>query len=297
MRPRRVHNPADLGWLYLIPGIILVAAAVLIAAEDDLHEARFRRDEALAIERRHAERVNRYEAYARAVQRRDATVVRALVVGQLNATPTDLVEEHIPGLPVFDPAEIFASLEPPAAEPAHRVRTNSVLARWATDDSSRIWMLASGALCTFVGLLPPATRRRDDQSRWTDDADPDAATDIEADESDDPETDGDEQTEDGDPEPALEIEDEDTDPTDDTEAADTTEVEQEDPEPAALLDSASPAAQPQDPDLWTGIEKADPPQTGDRPEPPDDEANISGQTGPDEPGPDETDAAPPTVRG
>jgi hypothetical protein len=71
-----------------------------------------------------------------------------------------MVEERLAGLPVYDSTEVFASLEPPEATPAHRERVDSVLARWATDDSSRVWLLASGALCVFVGLLPPVSRRR-----------------------------------------------------------------------------------------------------------------------------------------
>jgi hypothetical protein len=138
---------------------VLVAAAVLIAAEDDLYAARFQRDGALAIERRHAQRVERYEAYFQAVQRRDPTVVRSLLAGQLRESPTDLVEEHLPGVPVFDPGPVFASLEPPEAEVPSRVRVDSVLARWATDDTSRVWLMASGAMCVFVGLLPPVRRR------------------------------------------------------------------------------------------------------------------------------------------
>ncbi len=149
----------DLGWLFLLPGIVLIAAAVLIAAEDDLYEAKFRRDGALAIEARHAERVERYAAYLDAVKRRDPTVMRSLVVGQLNSEFTDLVEARLPGVPVYDSTEVFASLEPPDPALAHRERVDSVLARWATDNGSRVWLLASGALCVFVGLLPPVNRR------------------------------------------------------------------------------------------------------------------------------------------
>lgn len=162
MRPRRGDStrPLDLGWLFLLPGIALLAAGVLIAAEDDVYEARFHRDQALAIERRHAERVDRYRTYLEALQRQDPTVVRSLVVSQLNAAPTDLVEERVPGAPVYDATEVFSALEPDPAEPAQRIRVDSVLARWATRNESRMWLLASGALCVFVGLLPPASRRR-----------------------------------------------------------------------------------------------------------------------------------------
>lgn len=158
--PTAPRAGVDLGWLFLLPGIVLIASAVLIAAEDDLYQARFQRDQAIAIEGRHAQRVERYQAYLEAVRRRDPTVVRSLVAGQLNSAPTDMIEERLAGLPVYDSNEVFASLEPPEAVPAQRERTNSVLARWATDDSSRVWLLASGALCVFVGLLPPISPRR-----------------------------------------------------------------------------------------------------------------------------------------
>lgn len=216
MRPSRPDNPprpVDLGWLFLLPGIALIAAGVLIAAEDDLYEALFRRDQALAIETRHAERVKRYEAYLEAVKRRDPTVVRSLTLGQLNAAPTDLREVLVPGLPVYDSSQVFASLEPPESPTAHRQRTDSVLARWATNDSSRVWLLASGALCIFVGLLPPVSRSR--RALLEDTLEPDAK---EFEGEFDPETEDDQ-----------EVEEELTEPEDADEAG-ALRQEEEDPE-------------------------------------------------------------------
>ena len=116
-------------------------------------------DQALAIERRHAERVDHYRAYLAALERENPAVVRSLVVGQLNKTLVDAVDARVPGTPVYDSTDVFASLEPGEAEAVERVRIDSVLSRWAPDDSKRVWLLASGALCVFVGLLPPVSRR------------------------------------------------------------------------------------------------------------------------------------------
>src|SRR5688572_11522684 len=105
--------PLDAGWLFVIAGLGVLASTVLIPAIDDLEEARWQRDRAVAIERHRLERLERYGAYLDAVMRGEESVVLALAAEQLNRVPAG----RQPLIPVTEPARrsasVFPSLEPP----------------------------------------------------------------------------------------------------------------------------------------------------------------------------------------
>lgn len=150
----------DAGWLFLLSGLTILSATVLIPAYDDLAEARWQRDRAVAIERHRLERLDRYGAYLDAVQRGEESVVLALAAEQLNKVPVG----WRPLTPVADPglrgASVFPALEPPPLRVEPREKTDSMLARLAMGERSRLWMLVGGAMSVLLGVLPPATRRR-----------------------------------------------------------------------------------------------------------------------------------------
>lgn len=153
--------PLDAGWLFLLPGLAMLAATVLIPAYDDLMEARWVKSRTAAIEQSRLERLNHYGMYLDALQREDPSVVMSLAASQLNMIP----ESFEPLAPPSDPASISASvyglLEPePAAVTAHQPeRDKSRLERWATDERNRVWLIVAGGFCVLVGLLPPVTAR------------------------------------------------------------------------------------------------------------------------------------------
>jgi hypothetical protein len=150
----------DPGWLFLFPGLALLGATVLIPAQDDLSEARWKRDRAAAIERNRLDRLDHYGAYLEALDRGEDSVVLSLAAAQLNMAP----EGHQPVSALSDPsrsdASVFPSLEPdPPVLPAPPDRTHrSKLAMLATGSRSRLWLIAGGALCVMIGLLPGARR-------------------------------------------------------------------------------------------------------------------------------------------
>ena len=137
-----------------------MGATVLIPAQDDMTEARWKRDRAVAIERNRLERLDHYGAYLEALERGEDSVVLSLAAAQLNMAP----EGHQPVSALSDPsrrdASVFPSLEPDPPElPLPPDRTHrSKLAMLATGERSRLWLIAGGALCVMIGLLPPVRR-------------------------------------------------------------------------------------------------------------------------------------------
>jgi hypothetical protein len=155
--PRAPISYLDPGWLYLLGGLGLLAATVLIPAMDDLAEARLQRERALAIERHQHTRVGHYQGYLGALEREEPSLVLALAASQLNQIPSNrsLVLEGPDTMSTSRAtAAIFAALEPPALALPERTRPPSILQRWTTGDGSRTWLIAGGAVCLLLGLLP-----------------------------------------------------------------------------------------------------------------------------------------------
>lgn len=154
----------DAGWLFLIAGIALLGATVLVPAAADLAEAEYQRNRALAIERHRLDRIERYGQYLAAVQRGDEDVRLSLMAMQLNRSPVD----RIPLMPDPEPAKTSASpfpaLEPPPLtmpERADSQKDPSILTRLTTNDHRRLWLIAGGVVCVLIGLLPPIVRKWD----------------------------------------------------------------------------------------------------------------------------------------
>jgi len=148
----------DPGWLFLIAGAALLSATVLVPAVDDLSEAAWHRDRAMAVERYRTRRLENYTLYLDALERADPTVVLSLAATELNLAPADrlaVIDASENGLPG---ASVFPALEPEFAAPGPRARPRSLLQRWATDERARLWLIAGGALCVLLGLLPAARR-------------------------------------------------------------------------------------------------------------------------------------------
>lgn len=146
----------DPGWLYLLAGIVLLAATVLIPAMDDLAEVRLQRDRALALEQHRTDRLKRYQDYLGALEREEPSLVMALAASQLNEIPQDrsLILETPESTPPPASASVFSGLEPPPLKLPEREPVNSILERWTSSDPSRTWLVAAGAVCLLMGLLP-----------------------------------------------------------------------------------------------------------------------------------------------
>lgn len=159
-RPARFTPLLDPGWLFLVSGLALLIATVLIPAYDDLADARYRRDVALAVESRALERVRRHADYLESLRRGDERLALSLAAQHLSLIPEGRRVVPLEGEPAARDLNPFAALEPPPVSVPRRARPDSILQRWTTDDRSRLWLLAGGSMCILMGLLPPATHGR-----------------------------------------------------------------------------------------------------------------------------------------
>jgi hypothetical protein len=154
--PHRSSVLVDPGWLFLLAGMAILSATVLIPAAADLSATKFQRERALAIEAHRMERLARYEEYLAALDNRDPSLVLSLAASQLNEIPEG--RAPIPGqdgvMGATSDASVFPSLEPPALKLPERTERPSILERWTSDDSKRLWLIIGGAACVLVGLLP-----------------------------------------------------------------------------------------------------------------------------------------------
>ncbi len=149
----------DSGWLFVLAGVGLLAATVILPAMDELAEVRIQRDRALAIEHHKSLRLKSYQEYLGAVEREEPALVMALAASQLNQIPqgrtliVDLPETRTLGTA---DASVFGALEPAAAKLPERQEVDSILERWTSSDTFRPWLIVGGAVCVFIGLLPRA---------------------------------------------------------------------------------------------------------------------------------------------
>lgn len=154
---QRAPTLIDPGWLFLLAGLAILGATMLIPASDDLTAIRFQRERALAIEAHRVARLSRYEEYLAALDTREPSLVLSLAASQLNEIPEGLAP--IPGqrghgaMGATSDASVFPSLEPPALTLPELQQSPSMLERWVTGDQ-RLWLIVAGAACVLMGLLP-----------------------------------------------------------------------------------------------------------------------------------------------
>ena len=146
----------DAGWLFLLAGLGLLAATVLIPAAEDLAEARNARDTALVLESLHEERFRRHAEYLDAVEARDPVVMRQLAARQFNRVPADARPIIGAVVPASLPATVFSQLEPDPVPAPILDRSASTLSKLATGERSRLWLIAIGAVLVLVGIMPHA---------------------------------------------------------------------------------------------------------------------------------------------
>lgn len=160
----------DPAWLFLIAGLAILAAAVLMPAIDDTHDVEWQRDRAVAIEGHRKDRLDRYGKYLAALDRAEPDLVEQLAAGQLNLIREDraLLESVQTsrgggggggGGSDNQATMVFAALEPAPLVIEDRQRVGSMLEEWTSNPAVRPWLIAFGGVCTLVGLMPPATRK------------------------------------------------------------------------------------------------------------------------------------------
>ncbi len=160
MRATRPLFRFDPGWLFIIAGLAVCAAGVLLPAQADLRAL----EEQLAVlqgeEARAYQRLAAHADFIDQVDRGDPGIIKRLAAAQLNLVPEGDKPVLLAGgdtSPVTEwiDATVDLNLRPPPIEPV------STLSRWA-NGTSRLWMFGGGIMSVFIGLLisPDGSRSR-----------------------------------------------------------------------------------------------------------------------------------------
>lgn len=157
----RLHSKPlfDPGWLFLVAGVGVLLASVLVPASEDLRKARWQRDRAILVEKHRQQRLTRYEEYLAALEAGDPALVESLAESQLRQIPE--TRDTVPGQRTAAKANlsVFPGLEPPPLVLPEYHATESALTRWTTDPTKRSLLLIGGGVCVLIGLLPGSRGR------------------------------------------------------------------------------------------------------------------------------------------
>ena len=160
-RKKTIPIHLDVGWPWLLAGVMMLLAAGVIPSQLHLEE------EQIAVQRLQAEYareerlVETYERFLDEVSRGEETVVRRLAAAQLGLISAD----HKPLL-------LTSGLSEPPTRWIERTALSANRAGFATDatptrsmltqmlsGSGRLWVFAGALLSIFIGLLFSATTR------------------------------------------------------------------------------------------------------------------------------------------
>ena len=157
---RRIGALIDPGWLFVIAGLAICAAVILIPAQTDLDSLRRQLDELQRKDSVISARLRAHSAFLDDLDRGDPQLVRRLAASQLNLVP----EGHKPLLLSTSPRICVADWIDSTVEeiPASRTRPReSTLSRLATGRHS-LWLLGGSVLCLFIGVILGPSRLRAD---------------------------------------------------------------------------------------------------------------------------------------
>jgi hypothetical protein len=139
------------GWLYVLAGLGLCAAGMLVPARADLEDLRRQRDRLAGEKAIAEERVAAYESFLRLLEADDPALIRRLAAAQLNLVPegeTPVLMAASRTATVTDWIDGNVRAEPAAAAPPR----DTLLSR-LVGGPGRLWVLAAGVVVVFVGLL------------------------------------------------------------------------------------------------------------------------------------------------
>lgn len=141
----------DPGWLFLLAGLAVCAAGMLLPASDELRTLRDQKRH-LDTELHYAsDRLHAYSTFLDAMDRDDPTLLRRLAASQLNLIPADETAVVLgPGRhsTVEEWVERTVAFNAPAPTPWPETRL-----RLLGTGPWRLWMIGGGVLAVFVGLM------------------------------------------------------------------------------------------------------------------------------------------------
>lgn len=149
--PFRVRLP-DAGWLYIISGLIVGAASVLIPAQEQLRHLETQRDELATREQHLAKRLHAHAVLLEDLDRAHPAMVRRLAAAQLNVMPRQWE-------PILLARETTAQVDRwvETAVPMTVARTQAAdeqsLLSKLVQGPHRLWVMGAAVLCMFAGLV------------------------------------------------------------------------------------------------------------------------------------------------
>ena len=150
-RVRRALFQIDPGWPFVITGLGLLVAGVLIPAQRDLHELRGSLEVHQALLEHSERRLDAYDMFVSEMQAGQPQLVRRLAASQLNRMPAE--ERPFVMLPTMNATVTdWIDDSEPLVVPTPNTFPDTLLSRLATGPR-RLWVLASGVFLVFVGLV------------------------------------------------------------------------------------------------------------------------------------------------
>lgn len=141
----------DPGWPYVIAGLGLLVAAVLIPAQRELHRLENSLAMHQALERQAVRQLGAYDRFLADLEHGDPQLVKRLAASQLNLMPegqSALMLQPSANETVTD----WIMQSEPAELPTPAAYPDTLLTRLATGPR-RLWVLACGVFLVFIGLL------------------------------------------------------------------------------------------------------------------------------------------------
>lgn len=141
----------DAGWLFILAGLAVCAAGILLPAQADLRVLREQTDRLRDEEDRAYARLKAHSDFMDQVDRADPALIRRLAATQLNLVPetdTPVLLAASATVPVTHWIEsaVQLDLRPPKSAPT------STLSKLA-NGPYRLWMFGGGIMFVFMGLL------------------------------------------------------------------------------------------------------------------------------------------------
>ncbi|MBM4101451.1 MAG: hypothetical protein FJ256_04225 [Phycisphaerae bacterium] len=149
-------NP-DPGWLFLAAGLALVVAAAVLPESERVHVMRNQLQTIKFAEQHNFARMAACSKFLDDLKAGDPALVRRLAASQLNLMPRGETALLVASSIESTPSDwIEASVTPPQFE--MEAYPDTLLSRW-TLGPQRLWVIAVGAFCVFLGLVLGPTQR------------------------------------------------------------------------------------------------------------------------------------------
>ena len=147
----KVSQPLDITCIYLVCGIILTAAAIILPAHQDLLELETKRDSIIYDRNDLHYQIDVYQSFLDELDEGSITLQQRILEMQFNAPPS--------GIPVVIDRSASQTPLDWVAKRSRRTRAldatpqQSSLLSSIVQGSGRLWLIACGAFLIFVGLV------------------------------------------------------------------------------------------------------------------------------------------------